>query len=436
MQVSRTERKIKLHLYLLLIGVFILFMGLLKSVGVSAQDSIDPSTLYGKLIMGYQGWFSCPGDPVLPGWNHWKGSENFTVEMLPDISEAASVERCATNLEGQDGQAVYLFSSQNSATVDRHFEWMEHYGIDGVALQKFSSQVFNKDTQKRSDLVLDHVRASAEKHNRVFFIMYDLSGMTSKKLEGVADDYKRLMKAGITQSVAYLRHRGHPLLGLWGIGFGGRSLSPDAVSAFLSKIREESAPYSGVTILGGVPAYWRTGKKDADPNPEWKTVWPKIDVISPWTVGRYTDSDTAIAYKKDVLELDISETAAMGVDYMPVIFPGFSWSNLMRARHEDKKVIPNEIPRLGGAFYWTQARNAIDAGVRMIYNAMFDEVDEGTAMFKIESHKIQSPINPPFLTLDADGYNLPSDWYLHLAGKVNGSLRNSTKLETMPVPPK
>ena len=29
---------------------------------VKAADTVDPSTLTGKLIMGYQGWFNCPGD--------------------------------------------------------------------------------------------------------------------------------------------------------------------------------------------------------------------------------------------------------------------------------------------------------------------------------------------------------------------------------------
>jgi hypothetical protein len=30
--------------------------------------SVDRSTLTGKLIMGYQGWFNCPGDGTTVGW--------------------------------------------------------------------------------------------------------------------------------------------------------------------------------------------------------------------------------------------------------------------------------------------------------------------------------------------------------------------------------
>jgi hypothetical protein len=38
---------------------------------VKAAGTVDPSTLTGKLIMGYQGWFNCPGDGTTVGWWHW-----------------------------------------------------------------------------------------------------------------------------------------------------------------------------------------------------------------------------------------------------------------------------------------------------------------------------------------------------------------------------
>jgi hypothetical protein len=40
------------------------------------------------------------------------------------------------------------------------------------------------------------------------------------------------------------------------------------------------------------------------------------------------------------------------------------------------------IPRLRGQFLWSQFTAAKRAGASMIYVAMFDEVDEGTAIFK------------------------------------------------------
>jgi hypothetical protein len=40
------------------------------------------------------------------------------------------------------------------------------------------------------------------------------------------------------------------------------------------------------------------------------------------------------------------------------------------------------IPRLSGRFYWQQISTAINAGATMLYVALFDEVNEGTAIFK------------------------------------------------------
>ena len=50
----------------------------------------------------------------------------------------------------------------------------------------------------------------------------------------------------------------------------------------------------------------------------------------------------------------------------------------------------------------------------MLYGAMFDELNEGTAMFKMLPDAAEAPVQetPPgytFVTLDADGCPLPSD---------------------------
>jgi hypothetical protein len=49
---------------------------------------------------------------------------------------------------------------------------------------------------------------------------------------------------------------------------------------------------------------------------------------------------------------------------------------------------------------------------------MFDEVDEGTAILKIAPHRSDAPDQGFWLTLDADGADLPSDYYLKLAGEI------------------
>jgi uncharacterized protein (TIGR03437 family) len=118
---------------------------------------------------------------------------------------------------------------------------------------------------------------------------------------------------------------------------------------------------------------------------------------------------------------------------MPVVFPGFSWYNLNRTAPQ------NQIPRNRGEFLWRQAYNAKAAGARMLKIAMFDEVNESTAMFKLAPRRADAPDQGYWLTLDADGFTLPSDWYLRLAGEItrvfHGQTPPSATLPEDPGPP-
>ena len=113
-----------------------------------------------------------------------------------------------------------------------------------------------------------------------------------------------------------------------------------------------------------------------------------------------------------------------GREYLPVIYPGFGWTNLMgEAQARDN------IPRLGGEFFWRQFHAAAELEIDMAYVAMFDEVDEGTAIFKVTN---QPPGPGRFLTLDG----LSSDWYLRLAGEGSRLIRGELPLQrAMPIQP-
>ena len=137
-----------------------------------------------------------------------------------------------------------------------------------------------------------------------------------------------------------------------------------------------------------------------------------MDVVQPWTVGRYRDIETADRWKEQMLVPDLALAARNHQIYMPVIFPGFSWHNLKPASP------PNQIPRNAREFLWRQAYNAKMAGATVLKIAMFDEVNEGTAIFKAAAHRKDAPDQGFWLTLDADGADLPSDWYLKLAGEI------------------
>jgi hypothetical protein len=98
--------------------------------------------------------------------------------------------------------------------------------------------------------------------------------------------------------------------------------------------------------------------------------------------------------------------------WIPVVYPGFNWDNLQRLRPGRSL-----IARRGGQFLWEQFHELSKLGVDTVYVAMFDEVDEGTAIFKVTS----SPPTPGnFVGYDGQ----PSDWYLRLVGDVARRLRD------------
>jgi hypothetical protein len=129
---------------------------------------------------------------------------------------------------------------------------------------------------------------------------------------------------------------------------------------------------------------------------------------------------------KSTMVADMAEASQCGAEYMPVVFPGTSF-------HNDSGTPFNSTPRRGGNLYWRQVYNAVSIGVPMIYNAMFDEVDESTAMYKIAATTNDQPVGVALVSMDADGIKLPNDWYLRLAGAATQMLRGEIPL-TIEIP--
>ena len=146
----------------------------------------NPSTIQDKFLVGYQGWFTCPGDgpPLDPhhhGWLHWftypipDGGRPNT-DLWPDVSEYSPSELYpAPGLKFANGDQAFVFSSRNARTVERHFHWMALHGVDGAFLQRFLGQCDleggNQAIRDQRDEVGDRVREAAEKEGRVFAIM-------------------------------------------------------------------------------------------------------------------------------------------------------------------------------------------------------------------------------------------------------------------------
>jgi hypothetical protein len=394
--------------------------------------TVDASTMNRKLLMGYQGWFACPNDGSPPNrWVHWFRNNNpvatnATVDFWPDIAELDADELFATSMTLSNGSPAKVYSAFKQKTVVRHFQWMQDNHLDGVLLQRFVSELSDPAFFALRNQVTTNVQVGAEKCGRVFGIMYDISGQATNTLvSALTNDWIYLTGTmRVTNSPRYIRHNGKPVVVLWGFGFSGRNDTPAQATAAINFFKT-----AGCTVMGGLPTYWRTLNNDAQTNAAWAAVFRSFDVISPWSVGRYGDNPGADDFAANLIAPDLADATASGRDYMPVIFPGFSWTNLNHGPF-------NQTPRHGGAFYWRQACNAVSTGCTMIYGAMFDEVDEGTAMFKLAPTAAELPAQGTFVPLNIDGTNLPSDWYLRLANEAGKMLRGEIPVSSaMPIAP-
>jgi hypothetical protein len=418
--------------------VLIIFQ-LCLSNSIQAQSPVDPGSIIGKVVCGYQGWFSCAGDgSPLNIWFHWAGTTkpapgHLSFEVYPDVSIYDSSDLFQTGFANRgDGQPSRLFSSYRQSVVNKHFELMQTHGIDGVALQRFISEILSSDPRFRENrnAVALHVKSSAEAYNRLFYITYDLSGLgnvpgltDAQRYDAVKTDWQNAIvnTLQLTSSPMYAHQNGKPVVQLWGIGFthviGGPALALDLVNWFKSK---------GCYVIGGVPTNWRTSSDDSRSG--YENVYKAFNMISPWTVGRFSDISGVNSFKTKYLSPDLSYCNTHGMAYMPVVFPGFAWSNWNGGTK-------NQIPRNKGEFLWRQIYNIKSLNITSVYMAMFDEYDEGTALLNMADGYSMIPTNQYFLTSSADGTYLSSDFYLRLAGKATKVIKGTDPLtSTVTVP--
>lgn len=402
-----------------LVLAFVFLVGVCDTVAADPPEVVDVSTMHRKVLCGYQGWFRCPGDPAGIGWRHWSRNgreitpKSLSFEMWPDMSELGADEKYpAPGFKDPSGDPAALFSSANGKTVDRHFRWMREHGIDGVFLQRFLVEVGNPSL----DQVLSHVRKSAEAHGRAYALCYDMSGEKSDQLVNrLMTDWKRLVdEEKVTEDPRYLRENGKPVLFVW--GFYADRFPAETAHKILDFFKDD--PKYGVTLVGGCQWYWRREK-----DPEWQRAFRRFDVLSPWNVGNYSERNGERQAGTDYWKDDLEEARRSGMGYLPVVYPGFAWTNL-QGRGAEK----NTLPRLEGRFFWRQFEKVSELGLDMAYVAMFDEVDEGTAVFKVTN----APPSPGrFATYEG----LPADWYLRLTGEGTKLLRGDRPIKKgMPTP--
>ena len=390
-----------------------------------AGGVVDAATLDMKVMFEYRGDFGCPGDEgALNEWPGWfdgpDEAEHAEVTYLPDVSDLPTGELCRTAIERLDGTGLRLYSSADRSTVDRHFEWMASHGIDGVFLRRSVERPDDGLSMDFRNRVAENVMASAERHGRVFAIMYDLGRVDPV---GVVDDWAYVVSGlELTSSDRYLHHDGRPVLGIDGSGLAQDTAGPKDLLELVSNVRAASAGGREPALFVVVPTQWQA------PGGEWwGDLLQAVDYVSPSNVGGFGSVDEAAELGVTVLAPGAADADAAGVGYAPVVWPGLSGSAGSSL---------NAVPRDGGRFYWRQVHEAVAAGADALYVASFDGMDDGTAMFKLVPGIGALPVGGRFLSLDVDGYDLPSDWFLRLGGESGRLLRGEIPMSlALPIVP-
>jgi hypothetical protein len=386
------------------------FFGIYTGRKYQGTDKINATTIDGKIICGYQGWFRCPGDLSNNGWVHHfrdQSLEKPTIEFWPDMSEYTADEKYPVpGWTLKDGQPATLFSSANKRTVLRHFQWMQAYGLHCAAVQRFVAGLY-PDQPHEIYRIPAYAREAANRTGRAYYIMYDMTGMNPDDIVTImARDWHILIDSmHITKDDRYLHHGGKPIVGVYGY--------------FPNRFSEQIAHQ--IAEIFNKPGYEAhiiaSGERVDDANPSWNSIYSDFLVYFPWNVGNYTSSDLDRAFAQTQQWQDEKSILnEYGSRFVPLVFPGFAWDNLMT-----KPPGTTKFGRRKGEVLWTQINDVVNIGAKTVFLAMFDEMDEGTSVFKITNN---IPVNHYF----SDNEGLSSDFYLNLTGYASSILAGEKTL--------
>lgn len=484
----------------------------------------------GKVVTGYQGWFSTPGNnfSTLTTWRHWGGQHpnntnhlfrqpmykyklnktphrGISFDLFPDMSEYSQngATLADAGFKDKSNNQVYLFDSADPEVTKLHLKWMRDNNIDVAALQRFAVDLQDVNVKSHMDAVLKNFFDHVNSYGRKFYIMYDISSLSQQCNGGycwkhvIENDFNaiyNLYQNKITNPNLYAHEtnkngESKPVICLWGLGVSGRiGTNTDYIQII------EWFKNKGFYVIGGLDQYFYDTNR---PNQENKhQAYKELDMISPWYVNSFADNGNEIKnfYSNQVLNgLNFCKQANdyKGIDFMPVVFPGFSWYNLYgnRFSEEGKNYINSisttlkntfiddyynnyvlkyddyENPQLPtpnytgvdnnklnsksyrdrnqGNLLWKQiseVKKLFDDNTGQkpaIYFAMFDEYDESTAIAKAANNENDLPemhknIGNDLRFLSYRGVS--KDFYLRLVNHsndvLNGNKCNQTQIPT------
>jgi hypothetical protein len=376
-------------------------MALTKPWLTPIMGNADSSTLVGRAMAGYQGWFRCPNDLDDGGWSHWdkNDAEPFTnaqvytypgvTSQWPDVSyypaSAQVGTKCvADQVRTGSGQQGYVFSSVNPDVVQQHFTWMQQYNIDGIFLQRFLGN--NGIPGAYPEWVLANIRKSASSTGRIWAIEYDVSELSDPYMASTIEaDWKWLHdSAHILQDSNYAHNNGKPVVFVWGLSLRP-NISVASADSLINFLKNDPV-YGGNYVIGGIGNNWQSLL------PTWQEHYQRYNGLLVWQPQNNAN--------------DHATFASWGVDWYPHIW------------------IDHQTPGTG---FWGNLYNASAAGADRLFLGMFDEYNEGTAVSPMSD---DPPISSP--VFETNQGKSPF-WWLQLAKEGKAMMLKQTPLTpTMP----
>ncbi len=383
------------------------------------------NNIIGKGIAGYQVWFHA-AEEADGSWHHWGNNNklptagNVHTEIYPYtedyVKNGATLYQTGLADLG-NGNSSLLFNSTDKEIIQTHMQWAQEYGIDGLAVQRFYSATYPMRSSGKNTLQV--IQEQAEAYDRTFYVMYDFSFASRNDPETFIrnvqlDFIYNVEEKGVASSPNYGHADGKPVVCLWGLHGDPASeyFCGETATTLIDWFHSR-----GYYVIGGSPDN-NYDKADG----EYLEPFTKIDMLSLWTPGRYNMNNMENWLKQHV-EIDRAFCEQYDIDYQPVLYSGFGWTNMGNNGYV------NHYPRYAGDFLWKQAYILKrDYNVESVYFAMWDEYDEGTAIMKGAADYFEIPTDQYFLTWATDGWWLSNDYYLRAAGAIIDMMQGKAPL--------
>lgn len=403
-------------------------LAVLATVITPTSAAVSHATLQGMTVFGYQGWYTgnwkwfSPAGTIAGPPNITK-DERVLTDYIPYVDDYPSSCWEPTNFILANGSTAHWFYSNCSAVVEKHFQYMVKYKIDGIFVQRFGSAADPTNEYYNAGIqVLQWVRQFAEKYGKYFAIEYDYGGLagtsnSSRYLPIIKADYTNII-IPLFNSSSYIYQDGKPVIAIYGAGFNTNSSQSGSGTGtqwqqIWDTLSNSTAPPWKVL---GIPWYWRSYQP---PNNDPLNIWPlfkNMDCLLPWGVGAYNSPNDFKSYYTNQLKPGKNLTDSLGIKFAPVVHPGTENANAAYNNTAAGPRGPFGLGRYNTTTWQYSLGNATSADLKphFVFGAMFDEYTEGSQILPALTWKqLPNNTNPGFAGYDN---NVDPFVYMNISG--------------------